>query len=65
VLTHRTLLHQVWGPEYREEGHYLHVYVANLRRKIERDPRHPRHLVTEPGTGYRFRTEIGEILRSS
>ncbi len=55
VLTHRKLLQQVWGPEYGDEGHYLHVHVANLRRKIEPDPRAPRHLLTEPGVGYRFR----------
>lgn len=55
VLTHRRLLQQVWGPEYGDEGHYLHVHIANLRRKIETDPRSPRHLLTEPGAGYRFR----------
>lgn len=54
VLTHRTLLQQIWGPEYGDEGHYLHVHVANLRRKIEPDPRAPRRLLTEPGVGYRF-----------
>jgi two-component system KDP operon response regulator KdpE len=57
VLTHKTLLRRVWGPAYGEEEHYLHVYVANLRKKIEADPRNPRHLVTEPGVGYRFRAE--------
>ncbi|HLG50395.1 MAG TPA: response regulator [Chloroflexota bacterium] len=55
VLTHRTLLRQVWGDAYTAEEHYLHVYIANLRKKIEADPRHPRHLITEPGVGYRFR----------
>lgn len=55
VLTHRRLLQQVWGPEYGDEGHYLHVHIANLRRKIESDPRSPQHLLTEPGVGYRFR----------
>jgi two-component system KDP operon response regulator KdpE len=54
VLTYRTLLRQVWGPAYGDEEHYLHVYVANLRKKIEANPRHPRHLLTEPGVGYRF-----------
>jgi two-component system KDP operon response regulator KdpE len=57
VLTDRTILQQVWGPEYGSEAHYLHVYVARLRKKIERDPQRPRYLVTEPGVGYRFLTE--------
>src|SRR5579883_1584084 len=57
VLTHKTLLRQVWGPAYGEEEHYLHVYVANLRKKIEADPRNPRHLLTVPGVGYRFQAE--------
>jgi two-component system KDP operon response regulator KdpE len=57
VLTHRWLLQQVWGPEYGNEGNYLHVYVAGLRKKLEADPRIPRYLLTEPGGGYRFRTE--------
>jgi len=57
VLTDRMLLQQVWGPDYGDESHYLHVYVARLRRKIEDDPQEPRHLVTEPGVGYRFRSE--------
>jgi two-component system, OmpR family, KDP operon response regulator KdpE len=56
VLTYKTLLNQVWGPAYGKEEHYLHVYVANLRKKLEADPRNPRHLITEPGVGYRFRT---------
>jgi two-component system KDP operon response regulator KdpE len=57
VFTHRMLLHRVWGPQYGSEGHYLHVHVANLRRKIEPDPSAPRHLITEPGVGYRLRTD--------
>ncbi|MBI3967095.1 MAG: response regulator [Chloroflexi bacterium] len=57
VLTHRMLLQQVWGPEYGSEGHYLHVYVASLRKKLESDPQKPRHLLTEPGVGYRFRVD--------
>jgi two-component system, OmpR family, KDP operon response regulator KdpE len=56
VLTHRMLLVQVWGGEEGTDAHYLHVYVGQLRRKIERDPGRPRHLLTEPGVGYRFRT---------
>ncbi len=54
VLTHRMLLQQVWGGEQGTDQHYLHVYMGQLRRKIERDPSHPRHLLTEPGVGYRF-----------
>jgi two-component system KDP operon response regulator KdpE len=57
VLTDRMLLRAVWGPEYGSEAHYLHVYVARLRRKIEKDPQRPRYLVTEPGVGYRLVTE--------
>jgi two-component system KDP operon response regulator KdpE len=59
VLTDRMLLQAVWGPEYGSEAHYLHVYVARLRRKIEKDPQRPRYLLTEPGVGYRLRTDAG------
>jgi two-component system KDP operon response regulator KdpE len=44
----------VWGPEYGTETHYLRVYMAALRRKLEDDPGTPRHFLTEPGMGYRF-----------
>jgi two-component system, OmpR family, KDP operon response regulator KdpE len=54
VLTDRMLLEQVWGPAYGEEAHYLHVYVARLRKKLEADPQRPRYLRTEPGVGYRL-----------
>jgi two-component system, OmpR family, KDP operon response regulator KdpE len=54
VVTDAGLLRQVWGPEYGDEDHYLHVYVARLRKKIERDPQNPRYLRTEPGVGYRL-----------
>jgi two-component system KDP operon response regulator KdpE len=57
VLTDRMLLRAVWGPEYGSEAHYLHVYVARLRRKIEKDAQSPRYLLTEPGVGYRLVTE--------
>jgi two-component system KDP operon response regulator KdpE len=57
VLTHRWLLQHVWGPEYGSEGHYLHVYMASLRKKLEADPQRPRRIVTEPGVGYRFRAD--------
>jgi two-component system, OmpR family, KDP operon response regulator KdpE len=54
LLTHRAILREVWGPAYQIESHYLHVYISKLRGKIERDPRHPRYLITEPGAGYRL-----------
>jgi two-component system KDP operon response regulator KdpE len=54
VLTDRALLQRVWGPEYGSEDHYLHVYMARLRKKLERDPANPRHLRTEAGVGYRL-----------
>ena len=57
VLTHGMLLREVWGPDYGMEGHYLHVYIGRLRRKLEPDPTNPRYLITEPGAGYRLRTE--------
>ena len=57
VLTHRQLLRAVWGPEYGDENHYVRVYMAQLRRKIEAEPARPRWLVTEPGVGYRLRIE--------
>uniref|UniRef100_A0A831TFK5 Response regulator transcription factor n=1 Tax=Thermorudis peleae TaxID=1382356 RepID=A0A831TFK5_9BACT len=54
VLTDRFLLQQVWGPEFSHADHYLHVYVARLRKKLEPDPQQPRYIRTEPGVGYRF-----------
>jgi two-component system KDP operon response regulator KdpE len=54
LLTHPTILREVWGPAYDEESHYLHVYVSQLRRKLEPDPARPRYLLTEPGAGYRL-----------
>jgi two-component system KDP operon response regulator KdpE len=54
LLTHPTILREVWGPRYGDESHYLHVYVSQLRRKIEPDPARPRFLLTEPGAGYRL-----------
>lgn len=57
VLTHRQLLRTVWGNAYESETHLLRVNVSNLRRKIERDPAKPQHIITEPGVGYRLRAE--------
>jgi two-component system KDP operon response regulator KdpE len=54
LVSQRQLLAEVWGPGYAVETNYLRVYVAGLRRKLEADPSRPRHLVTEPGMGYRF-----------
>ncbi|MBI5927790.1 MAG: response regulator [Chloroflexi bacterium] len=57
VLTHRQILREVWGPEYIEETHYLRVYFAQLRQKLEADPALPKLFLTEPGVGYRFAVE--------
>ena len=57
VLTEQMLLREVWGPAYGDEAHYVHVYVARLRKKIEPNPQSPRYLRTEPGVGYRLLTE--------
>jgi two-component system, OmpR family, KDP operon response regulator KdpE len=54
LLTHSALLREVWGRGYAEESHYLHVYVSQLRRKLEPDPARPRYILTEPGAGYRL-----------
>lgn len=54
VLTHQQILKAVWGPEYMEETHYLRVYFAQLRQKLEDDPARPKLLLTEPGVGYRL-----------
>jgi two-component system, OmpR family, KDP operon response regulator KdpE len=54
LLTHAAILREVWGPQYGRESHYLHVYVSQLRRKIEPDPTRPRYILTEPGAGYRL-----------
>jgi two-component system, OmpR family, KDP operon response regulator KdpE len=54
LVSRRDLLQEVWGPAYETETNYLRVYMAQLRRKLEADPSHPRHLITEPGMGYRF-----------
>jgi two-component system KDP operon response regulator KdpE len=59
VLTHRTLLRAVWGPEYGEEADYLRVYIRQLRLKVEIEPSRPKYIVTEPGIGYVFRSGGG------
>ena len=57
VLTHRQLLKEVWGAAYATQTHYLRVYMVQLRHKLETDPARPRWLVTEPGVGYRLKTD--------
>jgi two-component system KDP operon response regulator KdpE len=54
LVSQQDLLHEVWGPSYDKETNYLRVYVGGLRKKLEDDPASPRHLITEPGMGYRF-----------
>lgn len=54
VLTHQYLLREVWGPGYINQSQYLRVFIAQLRKKIETDPNHPEHIITESGVGYRF-----------
>ena len=58
LVTQRELLQLVWGPGYETETNYLRVYLAQLRRKLEPDPSHPRSLITEPGIGYRLKTAV-------
>jgi len=55
LVTHRQLLHEVWGPGYEDEAHYLRVHVAHIRAKLEPEPSRPRYLLTDPGVGYRLR----------
>ena len=57
VVTHRQLLQEGWGPGHTEASHYLRVYMGQLRHKLEVDPARPRYLVTEPGVGYRLKTD--------
>ena len=57
VVTRRQLLHDMWGPDYVDESHYLRIYMGQLRHKLEADPTRPRYLITEPGVGYRLKTE--------
>jgi two-component system KDP operon response regulator KdpE len=55
VLTHQYLLKEVWGPSYRDNSHYLRIYMSQLRQKLETDPTQPQYLLTESGVGYRFK----------
>ena len=57
VLTHRHLLKEVWGPYAVDELHYVRVFMANLRKKLERNPSHPEYLLTEQGVGYRLKVD--------
>ena len=61
TMTHRQLFDQVWSRAEGDAQHYLRVHIANLRRKVERDPVRPRLLITEPGVGYRFETDDSRI----
>ena len=54
VLTHQFILKEVWGPNYTDQSQYLRVYIAQLRKKIEKDANRPNHIMTETGVGYRF-----------
>ncbi len=60
LLTHETLLSKVWGREYRDEAHYLRLYITYLRQKLEKDPAHPQYILTERGVGYRFKALDGD-----
>jgi two-component system KDP operon response regulator KdpE len=57
IMTRQMLLSQVWGAGYGADAHYLHVYIGQLRRKIEPDPAHPRFILTISGVGYRFNSD--------
>jgi len=57
VVTHNQLLRRIWGESYGDENHYVRVFMAQLRRKVEEDPAHPRYLITEPGVGYRLKID--------
>jgi two-component system KDP operon response regulator KdpE len=59
VLTHESLLRKVWGHEYRDEDHYVWLYITYLRKKIEKDPKNPEYIIGERGVGYRFKDLSG------
>ncbi len=60
VVTHKELLKGVWGVDYGVQKEYLRVYISQLRKKIETNPMNPRYILTEPGIGYRFRSEFSD-----
>ncbi|WP_173034488.1 response regulator [Phytohabitans flavus] len=62
LVSQRQLLEQVWGPKFANETQYLRQYMAQLRRKLEDDPSHPQHLLTEPGMGYRLQLDAGPAV---
>jgi two-component system KDP operon response regulator KdpE len=65
LLTHPMILREVWGPAYGDESHYLHVYISQLRRKLEPDPARPQYILTETGAGYRLVDPASRRLRTS
>ena len=65
LMTHPAILREVWGPAYSTESHYLHVYVSQLRRKLEDDPARPRYLLTEAGRRLPARESGRAVLRGS
>ena len=60
VMTHSLIMKEVWGPAYVNQGHYLRIYMAQLRHKLEADPARPRFFINEPGVGYRLRVDFDE-----
>ncbi|HLG73071.1 MAG TPA: response regulator transcription factor [Chloroflexota bacterium] len=65
LMTHESLLARVWGPEYREEDHYVRLYITYLRQKIEKDPKNPKYILSERGLGYRFVELNDEVKRAA
>ncbi len=65
LMTHESLLARVWGPEYREEDHYVRLYITYLRQKIEKDPKNPKYILSERGLGYRFVELNDDIKRAA
>lgn len=61
VVTHQQLLREVWGPAHTDQAHYVRVYMAHLRHKLEAEPARPRYLLTEPGVGYRLDRDPGHL----
>jgi len=64
LVSQRQLLQEVWGPTYSDQTHYLRVFMAQIRRKLEPDPSRPRYFITEPGMGYRFQGRTDATGRS-